>query len=260
VPDAPEQVHGENTVRPRWVWSGLILTLLGAFLLALWFDTWYRSALLAGGILLAAGVGVAVRGGILYDTHGRRPVTGEVDDVRDADVHRGTAPGDTIADEALREEARATSRRTRALLRAAEATPRPHLYRAGGMLLVLGAALPPCAQALYPHTQTGQDNAVRALLLAVLAGLAGLRILLGQRPGRPAFAVAALAGIALVLLALLTDHERTATTVVEIVGGAAMIVGAALALDRPRPSEGAPRPSGQAPALSPACDPAPGTD
>jgi hypothetical protein len=246
----------DHRVRPRWVWSGLLLALLGTCLLALWIATWRAGAGIGGAILLVLGGAAAMRGGILYDTHGARPVAGEIDEVRDADVHRGTAPGDMITDPHLRAEARETSRMTDQLLRAAQDAPWRPLDRLGGILLTTGAAFLVVIQGFYPHTHTGQDNATRSLLLAVVVALAALRILLGQRPGRAVSGLAGLVGVALVLLAVLTDHDRSATVVLEIVTGAWIVLASVLSLDHPRLR---PQPTlGAVPAGTPSVGAAPG--
>lgn len=252
-------MNRDHLVRPRWVWSGLILAILGACMLAFWFATWQPSTCVAGAVLLLLGSGVAVRGGILYDTHGARPVTGEVDEVRHADVHRGTAPGDMVTDARLQAEARAWSRQTDELLRASREAQRPAWDRLGAILLLSGAGFLLAAQGLYPHTQTGQNNATRSLLLGVVIALTGLRVLLASRPGRAAPGVAALAGLGLILGAVLADHDRPATVAVEIIVGAVVLVGATLSLDHPEPPQrtGGARRDGAASEGSPAAETGP---
>jgi len=229
-------MNRDHIVRPRWVWGGLVLALLGACLLALWIATWWSGAGISGLVLLVLGGAAAERGGILYDTQGSRPGSGEAAEVRDAHARRGTAPGDMIIDDRLRQEARESSRMTDALLHAAEDHPRPAFDKLGAGMLLGGAAFLLFAQALYPHTHLGQDNALRTLLLAAVTALAGFRILLGQRPGPAASALAALCGIALILLAMLTDHDGSATVILEIATGAWIVLASFMTLDHPRDS------------------------
>jgi len=242
-------MNRDHLVRPRWVWTGLALALLGACSFALWTATWSRSAGVAGVVLLLLGGAAALRGGVLYDTHGAGPVTGELDDVQGAHVHRGTTPGDMITDDRLRQEARNSARMTREILQASQNAPRPPFDRLGAWLLLAAAAFLLAAQGMYPHTHTGQDNALRTLLLGAVVALAGLRLLLGQRPGPAASAVAGVVGIALILLAVFTDHDRSSTVILEIVVGSWIVLASALSLDhahgpsRRRPP-GAGRPGG----------------
>lgn len=228
-----------HLVRPRRVWSGLALGLLGVGLFALWTATWRPAAGIAGVALMLLGAGVAWRGGILYDTrgshdpHGSPGASQELADLAHNRVHRGTAPGDMVIDPRLRAEAAATNRRTAALIRASEATPRPTFDTAAAALL-LGAAIALVAiQGVYPHTTTGQSNGLRSLLLAVVIALSALRLLVGQRPGRAPSAIAGLCGVVLIARALLVDHDRPVTVGLEIGIGAWVVLMALLSLDRP---------------------------
>jgi len=232
-------MNRDHVVRPRWIWSGVVLVLLGGCGLAVWVATWRPAAGVAGAVLLLLGGAAVLRGGILYDTHGLGPVTVEIDDARGGHPRPGTAPGDMVSEDRLRDEARDSTRMTDRLLHAAEASPRPPLDRVAGGLLLVAAVFLLVIQGLYPHTHAGQDNATRSLLLAVVTAFAALRILLGQRPGPAASALAGLVGIALILCALLTDHDRSATVVLEVVTGAWIVVAAVLSLDhlRDRPGD-----------------------
>ena len=157
----------DHRVRPRWVWSGLLLALLGTCLLALWIATWRAGAGIGGAILLVLGGAAAMRGGILYDTHGARPVAGDIDEVRDADVHRGTAPGDVITDPHLRAEARETSRMTDQLLRAAQDAPWRPLDRVGADGRRRGRADPPRRQHHHPARPRRPRHDARLRLAAL---------------------------------------------------------------------------------------------
>ena len=224
-------MSGEHLVRPRWVWGGLGVLLVGAALLALWIATWWAPAGIAGAAAFTLGAGAAAYGGILYDTHGGRAATQEIDDVRTKHQHRGTAPGDMVRDERLRDEARATTRMTEALIREAEHAPRPAFDTLAAALLLASAVCLVLMQGFYPHSHTGQDNALRSLLLAVVIAWCALRLLLAQRPGRAPSLIAALCGVALILFATLTDHDRDATVALEIVVGAWVLVMGLLSLD-----------------------------
>ncbi|MGZ4298827.1 MAG: hypothetical protein ACXVVK_17455, partial [Solirubrobacteraceae bacterium] len=155
-----------RTVRPRRMWSGVIVALCGSGLLALWTTTWHAAAGIAGSVLLVTGGLIALWGGILYDTHGGRPLRAEFEDLREARSHEGTAAGDMIADPRLRAHAAFTSRRSKGVRRAAQRTGRPSLQPLGSWLLLIGATSLILAQSWYPHTHTGQVNVIRALLIA----------------------------------------------------------------------------------------------
>jgi hypothetical protein len=102
-------------VRPRWVWGGLVLALIGAATLGLGVAllSWTLSTLGAG--LLLLGAAASLRGGILYDAVPNLAVRRELRQVREGDVHQGIAPGDTLHTPAARHDASAMNRSTRAL-------------------------------------------------------------------------------------------------------------------------------------------------
>jgi len=169
----------DGTVRPRWVWTGLTASLAGAGLVGLGVTIWEVGPLAAGIVLFAAGVGAAVRGGVLYDTHGARPLRAELTEVRRSEVHEGTAPGDMVADPQVRRDAHETSRTVARIAAARTTAPRPGLVRACAVLLLLAAEFVLAAQGLYAHTLLGQDHATRDLGIVILIALAGLRLLGG---------------------------------------------------------------------------------
>lgn len=226
-------MHTDRTVRPRWVWAGMIAALVGAAALGLGITRWSLAPVVVGAVLLAAGAAAAIRGGILYDTHSGRPLRAELSDVGHDQGHQGTSPGDMVDDSRARQDARATTSQTDARLAGAgEAPSRASMLRPGAGLLLVGAVFVLCAQGLYAHTPLGQENAVRDLGLAVVAGLAGLRLLVGNRPGRGWSLVAGCCGLALLALAVLTPHDARSGVLVEAVGGAWVVVAAGLSLDR----------------------------
>lgn len=140
-----------------------------------------------------------------------------------------------IDDPEVRQRSRELDRRRRALERASHDAPRGPLAPLGAIVLVLVALFLLVAQwAIYPLGRTSQDNALRALGVGVVAGLAGLRILVG-RPARHRVAalLALLAGVGLLVSALVLPHEIGATRVEEVVSGALVVLGAAVALVSP---------------------------
>lgn len=244
----------DHIVRPRLMWSGVIVALVGACLLALWAATWQPTPGIAGAVLLVAGGLTAAVAGVLYDTHGGgRPLTGEIDDLREAHGHQGTKPGDMITTPRIRAHAATTSRRSEAVRQASQATARPALQPLGAWLLLIGAVSLIIAQGRYPHTHTGQDNATRSLLLAVVVGLTALRMLVAQRPRRVLSGLPATVGVLLIVFAVFTDHDRHATVYFELVAGAWILVAALLSLDLPRehPEPAALASSSSGPAMTP---------
>lgn len=223
----------DHIVKPRRMWTGVVVALVGICLIALWTATWERAIGIAGGVLLVIGGATAAWGGVLYDTHGR-PVSGELQDLREGGGHEGTAPGDMITKPGVRTDAALTARRIEATRLDSQPQSRPALRPLGSWLLLIGAVSLVVAQGRYPESHTGQDNATRSLLIAVVVGLAALRLMLAQRPGRLPSAAGVLAGVLLVVLALVTDHDRHAMVVFEVVAGAWILVAGLLSLDRPR--------------------------
>jgi drug/metabolite transporter (DMT)-like permease len=83
-------------VRPRWVWGGLIVALLGVCLLG-WgiaVPSWTESV--AGAVVLLVGGAASVGGGVLYDARTHLAVGEEMRQLRDGDVHEGIRPGDML--------------------------------------------------------------------------------------------------------------------------------------------------------------------
>ena len=105
----------------------------------------------------------------------------------------------------------------------------------GAIVLVLVAVLLLFAQwDLYPLGRTSQDNALRSLTVAVVAGLAGLRILMAQ-PARHRVAalLALLAGGGLLLSAFSFPHVIPATQIFEVVSGVLVVLATMVVLASP---------------------------
>jgi drug/metabolite transporter (DMT)-like permease len=209
-----------HLVRPRWVWLGLLVALLGACLLGLGVAVLDGPTAIIGAVVLLVGAAAGLRGGVLYDARPALDLRAELRDVLDANVHPGVAPGDSVRDPAVvREAARADA--TRQFLEESSRHPPGTRWApvAGWALLLLAAVLVVMQGALAAHTTTGRSTSVRDAGLAVLLGLAGL-VLATTRGHHPvAMAIVALAGLGLLGSGLLADHDHTATAVVEVVGG-----------------------------------------
>ena len=224
-------------VHPRWVWLGLALALTGCGLLGLAAT---EASPLPTGVLglavLVAGATVATRAGGRYDVHSGSPAA-EARQVLEGDVHQGVAPGDQVTNSSARRTARELTARTRRLHEERRRTPRPPLAPIGAALVLAVAVFLLVAQwEIYPLGRTSQNNARRALLIAVIATLAALRIILGQpSPHRIACSLLLLCGTALVAQGSLVDHETAATAGVEIVTGLLVLIGSLACALSPTP-------------------------
>lgn len=217
-----------RVVDPRNVWMGVAAALVGVVVagVAITTMTWWLVAPAA--LVITLGAVVAFRGGVMQDTRGADPRS-EISQVRHHDMHWGVAPGQMIEDPMAKKTSREVEAERRRILAARSRTPSPPWAPIGAALAIIVAAYIWVAQwTLYPIGQTGQDNALRDLGWAILAGLASIRILAGQ-PSRHLVAtgVIGLAGTALVLEALLASHSSSVISASEGICGVTLI-GAAL--------------------------------
>lgn len=219
-------------VRPRWVWGGTVISIVGLALLSVGavLLSWPWSVL--GGAIAVAGAVVAWRGGVLYDVHTSAALS-EVGQVAHGTVHEGVAPGQTVATSAAaRRRTTEVERRRRRLESAAMMSPRPGPTRPAGWLLLLIAVFLTVAQwALYPLERPGQTNAVRALGAAIVLALTGMRLISAvSRPPRVAALVCIVVGLALLANAVFAEHDVDATAASEGVCGALAVVAGAVVL------------------------------
>ncbi len=213
--------HGDEStspapVRPRWVWGGLLLALVGTSVLGVGVAVLSWTVALAGGALLVLGAAASLRGGILHDAVRRPDLGDELRGVRDGDVHPGVGAGLASGPRARR-DATETNHDTREL----EAATRPHpgvrwAPAAGWLLLVTSAVVTTSQWALVAHTPTGRHDNYLYAGVAVVLGLAGLRVV--TAPGRHPVAVGAslLGGLVLVVNGLLGEHDNTGPATVEV--------------------------------------------
>ncbi len=225
MPDRP-RVHDPRapTVRPRLVWSGIVLGLLAAAVASV--------AMMAGHAWLAWGAGLvgalalllAWRGGVMFDTRGQEPPHHELRELARGGEHRGVSPeARAVGPEVEARAAQLTARQHHILSRTASAPHRRWRPAAAWMLVVVGAWLVIGQWALnYPFTVVGQDNALRDLGLAVVVVLCGLRLRLPTR-SPVASALCALSGALLVASALLLPHDSVVVSANELLTGLAVL-------------------------------------
>jgi hypothetical protein len=225
----------QHLVRPRRVWIGTLLAILGLVLVSvgLVLLSWPWS--LTGTVIALGGAVVAWRGGILYDVHSSGAMS-ELGEVVHGTVREGVAPGETVhASPEARRRTVQVERRRRGLERAATMSPRPGPTRPAGWLLMLIAIFLMVAQwTLYPLERPGQTNAVRALGAAIVLGIAGMRMASSpERPPRVAALVSIAVGLALLLNGVLAEHDVGSTAAAEGVCGAlACLAGTAVLVAR----------------------------
>lgn len=217
------------TVHPRLVWGGLVIAVAGAVILSagIMADSILISVL--GVVVLLVGVGISVRGGVMYDARSAMAPTEELRHVVTGDELPGTVPGEMYDDPRASRTARELAVGTARLERRAETWPRPSLQApAAVVMLLLGGTLGLMRWHLLNHDDDGLDSYLHTAA-AVLLLLSGLRCLTARGPHRIPGAAGALAGIGLVLEALLAGHAHTGLGVTELIlGGAAALAGAAV--------------------------------
>lgn len=222
---------GRAPVRPRAVWGGLLVAVLGLCVVGAGLSalSWTWSAL--GVLALAVGGGLMWRGGVMHDAHATKPVDHELRDVREGGTHEGVSAQQDLGSEKARRRAAFVTEQTRALLESRTHAPAPPLRPIGvAVLLVLGVWLLIAQYALgYPFTVLGQNSALRDLGPGLVVLLAGFR-LRQAGPSRVATALCALCGIALLVFGLAVPHDAARVQWNEIVSGLLVLVGAALTL------------------------------
>lgn len=215
----------EHLTRPRWIWSGLLIAIVGTVVTGFGVDdaswTW---SLIGAGVLLLGG-GVAIAGGVMYDVHTTAPQQ-ELAAIRRGGISPGLAAGSTRSTPRSRRHARDAERRLDALEQATTHAPRPYPKGpAAIVMLVIAAILLVSQWELYPTEFPGQANANRSLGCAIILAMCGLRILLSQpeTTHRISAGLAALAGLTLLLNGLLAAHDLTAAAGTECVCGALVL-------------------------------------
>jgi hypothetical protein len=212
------------------VWAGTLTGLAGLVLLgvAASLRSWWWTA--AGLVLVVAGLGAARHGRIWRDVHasGRRSGSqdGEIERIRRGGVEEGVRPGEMIDDPRVRQDSRQTEATHRSAVHASH--PGAWLGPAGGVLLVCAAAVLLAAQlSMFPNTRLGEENATFLVAPTAVLALCGLNAV-----GRPAQGhhvggvLGLLAGAVVVLVGLVNPHQLVGTQLLQLVCGAAGILGA----------------------------------
>jgi peptidoglycan/LPS O-acetylase OafA/YrhL len=134
------------------------------------------------------------------------------------------------------ERVMADSRRTEARHRIAVDSAPAHrnMGVAGGVLMLCAAIVLVAAQlSMYPNTRLGEENATFMFFPSAVLALSGLNVV--ARPAqshRVAGVLGLVAGVAILVVALANPHQATGTWILELVGGAAGVLGAAPSLSR----------------------------
>jgi hypothetical protein len=229
----PNDTRRRGWVHPRWVWVGTVLAVAGLVLVSAGLMTHSLVLDAVGLVVVTAGAGLAWRAGVLRDTHTGSAVR-EVTDVRRGRVHRGTDAGDMVHNRAAQEESRAADQRRHEFLERSRRTQVGALaHGAAVIMLVICLVLLYAQWALYPTGRTAQNNALRALGVAVVVSLCGLRILTAHQPKRPAAVLAGLAGAVLALFGPLAPHQQTSVAWTETALGTLIVLAALAALASP---------------------------
>ena len=224
--------RGVTTVRPRRVWVGLAVALLGVALagIGLATSTWP----VVGGAVAALVVGgcLSWAGGVMHDASTGLNLREELHAARHDTTHPGVAAGAQTGSIAAHQEAARQGRVTQQVLNQAhQASTDAWMRPAGWTLLLIAAVLLVSQWELVAHTTTGRANSYRDTGVAIVLALTGLRLALTRGRHPVAAAVAGLSGLGLLLNGLLAGHDHLSLAVVETAAGAialACAAGAAL--------------------------------
>ena len=93
-----------HLVRPRWVWGGLAVAIIGMCVVAVGVIVLSLVWSLVGCVVGVAGGLTMLRGGVMNDVGGVS--RSELDDVIHGGTHQGQAPGDMISDPRTEREER----------------------------------------------------------------------------------------------------------------------------------------------------------
>ncbi len=215
-----------HLVRPRWVWGGLVVALVGLGVLGVGIALLSLPVSIAGAVLLLTGAICSAVGGVMYDAVAHLAAGRELDQVAHGGVHEGVAPGEMTHEPRAHTDASRASTSAEVAPMARPSTPDRRPTIAGLILLGVAVFLVLSQPWFIAHSATGRASAFRDVGLAVIVGLAGLRIATGLRTHPIAIGLAVLGGVGLVLGGVLAQHDRTSLATVEVICGAVAILAA----------------------------------
>jgi hypothetical protein len=222
-----------HRVRPRLVWTGLGLMLLGATVAGTGVALLGSSALawwllVGGSVIGLGGCAVALRAGLLYDITSAEGPGRVVDEVRADVVRPGPDPEDRTAPPHVAEHAAGTQQLAEAVQ--AQSSPRPQdrsLRKLGGWCSVAAGIVLLCTQGALSDASRGASWRVAGLgIVLVLTGL-----VLSNLVSRVAAVVAIAAG-ALVLVMGLVGDESTLAVALQLLAAGLAIAGGLGGLSR----------------------------
>ncbi len=223
----PEQ--SSTIVRPRWVWGGVALLVVGVACLAAAVITLQVWVAVVGAVLLLAGLVAGARGNLPHDSAAHTSPGQVVEDVADHRSERAVDPGERVHDAEVEQHAREAESRRRAAIDTPQAGPGLAPVGIAAVLAVCGWLA--VAQVFDPYSATGQQVALRDIGVAVPVALAAM-VLRTRGTHVVALGLVVLGGVGLVLMALLAPHSVAWTPWSEGLSGLVLLLGAALAARR----------------------------
>jgi hypothetical protein len=214
----------QHQVRPRVVWTGLGIALIGAVLAAVGIMADSVTISLVGAAVTLVGAGVGWAGGALYDAVPAAAFGNEIHRIASGQAREGIVAGQMVDDPVARRAARRTAERTARIEQDAARWRGGSLTGPAGAVMLLVALVLVLAQWSFVHDDvTGRLDSYGETITATILGLAGLRCVSAARRHRIASTVAMVAGVAIVLQGVLVGHDTASLAVLEIACGAVAI-------------------------------------
>jgi hypothetical protein len=228
--DRQQADQPQAKVRPRLMWAGVGLALLGMCGIGWAMIVHDAPGEIAGVVALVVGGLLAWRGGVLNDVQSSQPMSHEVEAAVHGREHAGVEAGEQLHDPEAQARAAELTERKQALLRSRVAAPGPPVRPVATLgLLLLGAWLFVGTFVLpYYYTVTGVNSVQRALGGAIVVTLCALW-LRHVGPSIVAAGLAAITGVALVVAAFLLPHGSLWVDLQEAWTGSLVVLASALA-------------------------------